>query len=546
MTALRRWWFVGTAVLVVGLVGWAWAPALGWGLTDADGWADVAFAREPFLTQLTSRLTGGVAGSFANFWRPSILVQFWLERRLFGWRAAGWQGFALGEHAVASLCAGWLAAVHARFTGARVRRFATAVAVLFAVHPLADEVVPGTARAIDLLLGVTSFSAAACFVLAQERRRDRRPAVVPAAAAGLLFAAALGAKESALVLVPAAGLWIMLFRVDLPGARRAREVVLVGVPAVLLAAAWLVGRHHVLGGLGGYADTPPDRVATLLGALRIGAIEPFLPSFATVLGPFRGPFAWTALAVAWAALAAAAWRGPSARTVAFGAGWYLLYVGLHGVTASLSRRVWYAPTLPSLFVVVPLLFGARTLPARALATGWLLTFAWGSPVFRRYPEWGELSRADGIWLTPATWDTLRPGTEVWLVDRPFRVDLDPRRFQYWSGLGLCHGEASYSLEAWVDEHWPDRSLAVRTLTGFDLRAPVDAQEVSVQVEDTTLVVRHAGGTRPDWDLRSPFEVDEDGDTLRITPVGSTHRLAVMVWTPRGPVTWTPGTASLSP
>jgi len=285
----------------------------------------------------------------------------------------------------------------------------------------------------------------------------------------------------------------------------------------------------------------------LLDALARSSIEPFLPSLSTVIGPWKGwPLAaWVVAAwilVGWG-IARSRWR----RIATFGAGWFVLSVALLGVTGTCSRRALYVPTAATLLLVVPALLGAweRRTPRAAGVIGWvagaawLASFAHGTPVFARYPEWGEVARASDLWGASDRWEALAPGATVWLADRPFRVDLDPRRFRLWRGLGHCHCAASYSVEAWLQERWPQKALRANTLTGWDLRAPVAAQKVVVTVEDDALVVWHTGGQRQDWEVSSPFHV-KGKEKLVIRPKKAVTGHVVAVWTPEGPVFWAPG------
>ena len=46
--------------------------------------------------------------------------------------------------------------------------------------------------------------------------------------------------------------WTLLFRTDLPPRGRVMEAAWVGVPGLVVLPGYLLMRHHVLGGLGGY------------------------------------------------------------------------------------------------------------------------------------------------------------------------------------------------------------------------------------------------------------------------------------------------------
>lgn len=539
--AILAWLALG-AVLGAAIL-WAWGPVLGWGFTDADAWADVAWARLPLRDQLAVPLTGGVAGDFANFWRPAAMVQFWLQRQLFGWNAAGWHAWDLGLHGLATGVAALLASRLARWVGYPPWRFTAVVALLFAVHPLAEEVVPAVARNLDPLLGLGFFGALAALVELERRRRLGLPAWGSLAAFLACTALALGAKEMAALLAPLAVLWVFFFRGDLPWRSRIRESLVPGVPAAALTLAWFLQRHAVLGGLGGYHGDDADPWRWLVGALRIAFVEPFVPSLATVLKPLPGWVLVPGIVVLWCVVAYGAARSPLRRVAAFGAAWFLVSILLLGVTGTCSRRVLYVPTLPGLLVIVAAMDFAWSRRSRVgipLSLAWLATFAHGSPAGKRYPEWGEVARADAAWQATDAWARLPAGATIWLVDRPFRVDLDPRRFRFWSGRGHCHGATSYSVEAWLDEAFPAQDLSVRTLTGWNLLRPVSEQGVEIRETDGVLRVRHTGGERPDWTIRSPFRVTDDDGVLTIRPGRAVPPgTVVAVWTREGPWVWRP-------
>jgi hypothetical protein len=253
-----------------------------------------------------------------------------------------------------------------------------------------------------------------------------------------------------------------------------------------------------------------------------------------------------ALAV-WGLVAWAAWRSPHRRLALLGAGWFLGATLLFSLTGTCSRRVYYTPTLGGLLVIGAALVHTWRRPLGAiLGLAWLVTLVHGSPAVVRYTQWGEIADASERWRDLDFWRRLPLGAHVWLAERPFRADLDPRTFRLWGGRGrsLHHGAPAYALQAWLDEVLPERRLVLSTLTGTALRLPVDQQEVSVDVDGVSLVVRHHGAERQRWEIRSPFTVDADGPELRITPTGTRPGLVVVVWTPEGPVGWRPGSREL--
>lgn len=558
-----RWvsyaWAPALGLAVVAITLRAYGPALGWDLTDADAWADVAWAGRPLADQLTVRLTGGVGGDNANFWRPAVMLQYWLLRRAFGWEALGYHVYDLGLHVVASLLAGWFVVKVCRLSTSLGRplphrRLATLVTLGFAAHPLAEEVVPAVARNIDLLLAVGFFGALGA-LSGLNRVRAARGAERGSWAWFLgLVILALGAKESAVFLLPATGLFVLLFRVDLPARARLREALTLAAPVAVLVGLYLWERSRVLGGVGGYYDA--DTIGAgdwLQGSVERGLLEPFAPAVAWIVKPYRDARTYVPMAVMWAGAVYGMVRSPHRRLALFAGVWFFAFVLLFGATGTFNRRVFYVPTLASvLLVAIPLLsvWEARSRWTRAaggvLAAVYLATYAYGTPVLVRYPDWGESSKASEIFRASALWESLDTDTTVWLVDRPYRTDIDPRRFRLWGGphLGLAHAAISYSIEAWARDRWPDRHLRVRPLTHWFLRAPVDAQSVAVRVEDGALVVRHEGGTRT-VQGGTPFQAETRGSELWLRARKGEHPLdRLVVWSPEGLWSWEPGTSGV--
>lgn len=507
---------------VTGLVLRAWGPALDWGFTDGDAWADVAWARHPLSEQLLTPLTGGVGGANANFWRPAAMIQFWIQRRLFGWEAAGWHAWDLGMHVIASM-------LLAAFVDATTRRrtYTVAAALLFATHPLADEVVPAVARNLDLLLGVGVFGA--LWGLAA-----RRPGVW-----WLGLVLALGAKEAG-VLVPLWTVgWVLLFRVDrAPWPRIRLAAAHAGVATITLAAWWAL-RSRVIPGVGGYfAAGEIDVWAKVVYALQRAPVEPLLPGLSRHLGAWPGPVHQGVLAAAGIGLLGWLLRGRDRRLVAFGLLLWAPYVLLLGLTGTYTRRVLYVPTAGALLVVLVALsevWRRRSAWGGVIAAAWVITAAAASPVFVRYRDWGEAARAGEVYRTEALC-ALPAGVEVWLVDRPYRVDLDPRKDRLWSNdRSLTHTPVNYAIQAWVDEVCPGRR--VHTASAWVIRTPLAEQSAVVSIAPDGVHVVRSGGVRrsqrPDWVRVTADELVADpppgawlmvwvGDHLEVIPPGASR------------------------
>lgn len=517
----------------------AYAPVLSTGFSDADGLADVAWAGRPLGDQLFVPLTGGVGGDNANFWRPAAMLHFWLQRRLFGLDATAWHAWDLGLHFLATALAGEWAARAGRLLGAPERGLRWGAALLYAAHPLGAEVVPATARNLDLLLAVGVFGALYALTVAEDRRRAGAP---PGAAPGLAAAAALlalGAKDSAVLLVPIVAAGVGLFRVDLPPRARTGLAFRLVVPALGVLAVWAAARAWVLDGIGGYfADGEPFRWSRVGWALARGFVEPLVPSLSTALGTSPPAFAPALPLVIGAALALGVRRAPARRLGWLALGAWALFIVLFGVTGVYTRRVLYVPVGFACVlgaVLLDDLVRRRDALLGLAALAWGASFVHGTPVVRPYLDWSRVTDA-GEALAAAVVDLdLPPKARVWLVDRPYRASVDPRGFRLWSpSRSLVHGPTTYALEAWRSDRRPDLPLDLRTLTRWEMLEPATPAEV--RVEGQTLVIRRTGGARKLSASRDVEVAEVDGE-LRLTP---RVRTTLLVWDPAGTRPYTLG------
>ncbi|MDP2315683.1 MAG: hypothetical protein Q8P41_22485 [Pseudomonadota bacterium] len=609
---------VGLAIVIAR----AFGHILGFPFTDADALADVAWARFPLRDQLLVPLTGGVGGDNANFWRPAAMVQFWALRHAFDEAPAGWHAWSLALHLATSVLVGLLLeallpAVRSAAVPTRSDRAVAALgALLFAAHPLAEEVVPATARNLDLLLGLGFFGALLALVRAVVARREGRRGTVASALFFAMAALALATKEAGVLLLPVGAVWIVLLDGRPLGAWRARLPDLARQlgPFAIAAAAFLAVRARVLGGVGGYRDADTLGEVGLFGyATQRGFLEPLLPSLSVALKPLQGVPGLLLTVAIWAALL---WglRRHARLLVALGVV-YVPWILLLGLTGTYSRRVLYVPTVAVAAVLALGLVeiagsfswggappsrppcrrppGAgcvgRTIlahppgwprlsprsasgPCRAgrceprarrlrepyglprnarrhagwgtrAATGLLavvslsLLGAWlhGTPALRRYTDWDAAGRVATPFLDPAVWAPVPDGATVWLVDRPARVDLDPRRYRLWSKRkSLANVATSYAIEAWVDEHVP-RNLKLRSLTSIVPEGPPEAFAGTISVgPDEVRVVRPP--TQRTVTTAKGVEVVEEADAVIVRAKARSRPVWLVVWDPRTPVT----------
>lgn len=238
-------WFVGHDTLPFLLTSRVETPADLLGLFTAPMLAGTEFVR------------------FGLFYRPVSNLTYAVDYWLWGLDPFGYHLTNLLLHGAAAALA--VPAVAAVTHSDRVGALAGA---LFAVHPLAVDVVPTTARRHDLLLAVFGLLALWLFV-SSHRRGNRRGWY----AAALVYAIALLSKETALVLAPLVGLWALLGHPALRGdpddgaswrvpsatdlARATVDALRATAPLAVATVAYLGLRVAVIGDLGGYLVTYP-------------------------------------------------------------------------------------------------------------------------------------------------------------------------------------------------------------------------------------------------------------------------------------------------
>ncbi len=128
--------------------------------------------------------------ALANYYRPLNLLWFRLNDALFGLQPAGWHVLAILLHVFATALAYLIAR---RLTGRPL--MAALTALLFGVHPMRHEVVAWVSGTTESLCAVLFLSGFLAYLKSRETARTRWMAL-----SGLLYAAALLVKETAIVL----------------------------------------------------------------------------------------------------------------------------------------------------------------------------------------------------------------------------------------------------------------------------------------------------------------------------------------------------------
>lgn len=306
--------------------------------------------------------------SMSGYWRPLTTLSFYLDVRLFGFRAAWGHLHSLAWHLLCVALVGKLVAHrHGEARGA-------VASLIFGLHPVLSEAVVWIAARNDLM--AAAFSVAS--VAAVDRRR-----VVPAG--GLAFAAALS-KESSLLLPALAALWVGAHE-GLAGVK-ARRGPLLGTGAGLCLALGLRLLAQV--GLVAEFNRVPlqDPFAGVYGVARLlGWVAwPWpLTSTATLYLPAPGPEVWLPAISALLGIGLAARVAPG-RTLGL-----LAFTLLAALPMGLA--VWVFATLGERYMYLPMVgvaaITAATVPGTRAAAGALVAWTLGAlaAIHVRLPDW---------------------------------------------------------------------------------------------------------------------------------------------------------------
>ncbi len=503
---------IALALLLV-VTAFAYRGNLTLGFTDTDAIADVAYADVNSLAdlgnQLVVPLTGGVASTNANFYRPVVMLQFTALRAVFGWNPVGYQLWGIALH----LGAVSLLFLLARSWGMRLNA-AIASAAIFALHPLGVEVVPAVARNIDSLLTVLVLG----MLLAFKNGRGRWAIVL-----GLL---AVCTKETAVAALPAgvlAAWWTG------PKAQRTRVTLETIGAWIVGVAAYLVARSHVLSGLGGYHDA--HDTITLKGLTHMlkaapwemlfpGWTEPLLQS---VPAAARLPGGILMAACGLAVMVWAVWKRDRSRTM----GWALLVlpIFLYGLTGTFSRRLLYLPTAGIALLLGQGLFNPCWKRSfQVLSVLLTLSLLPASPLVHQYQGWAANDRSTKALTTDleAQFAALPKGSEVWLMDRPRRFSIEPYRLRTWNPVRtLNNGVAGYSLQAWLDDRFGEGHITLHRMSSLEWVEGREKVDVAVDRDDILIVRKTEAGSkdRRIWlkAWRDGWDREIDGDLVRLKP-----------------------------
>jgi len=236
LVALERWW-VAASILLGFLTVLVFFP----GLSDEFTWDDNGLIRtneniqipERYAEALTSHfwnVSGGAAqanDTYNHLYRPIVTLAYIVQYRLFGLHASGYRAVSLALHLLCCLLAFFWMRRRMPPGDDRHRLIAVCLgAAIFAFHPSRVEAVSWISGSTELWMTALVLMAALAF----ESNRNWP--------AGLLLAAALFAKETAIVGAPL----LLADQFLLQGRRDRSSSIALTLPVILalLARIWLV------------------------------------------------------------------------------------------------------------------------------------------------------------------------------------------------------------------------------------------------------------------------------------------------------------------
>jgi len=460
-------WLLGLGLSALAL--WVYWPIFDLALLGWDTWPMILTAR----VQSWSDLWGCVSESMMDgryphgeYYRPVTNLFFALDHALGGLDPSAYHRTDWLIHLASTLLMAGLAA--RLFRGRHGLRIAAVAGVLFCLHPIHMELITAPPRRADTLCLLFTL---ACLLSQSLPGRD---AGTRGRWMGALFAfLAVGSKETGVVVLPVAFAWHTCF---VQGACTLRERLRRGahqtVPVLIGVGVLLTARTLVLGGMGGplpIAELEPVGRMDLFGTLIERAVLPM---------PLEG---WGSLylplvAAGWLVVGAARLsRTPQAveqeDTLAPDQGSVIAFLGLwslsvFGVTSFADQmRDWYALLL-SAPVVLAIARGLTADRSQWRTSGpWLLIFpvvslvivlrGWPFEPTPRLHAISTLARQDlerleeGVLSTPE-------GTFLRL--NPWHPILPPASDG--TGVRSLFSAFDYSLQAWCELRWPERSIEV--------------------------------------------------------------------------------------
>lgn len=494
MTSHGRW-LLGLGLSALAL--WVYWPLFDLALLGWDTWPMILTAR----VQSWGDLWGCVSESlmdgryrYGEYYRPVTNLFFALDHALGGLEPGAYHRTDWLIHLANTLLMAGLAA--RLWPGRLGLRVAAVAGVLFCLHPIHMELITAPPRRADTLCLLFTL---AC--LLSQSLPGRETGGRSQWLGGLFAFLAVASKETGAVVLPIVFAWHACFvqgPCSLPG--RVRSGVRKTVPVLIGVGALITVRAFVLGGLGGPAPIPgldPAGRMELFGLLIERTVLP-MPLFGWT-GPFPPLIAVGLLLVGVVRLSRMTQTAGSAELDAPPLGSSLAFLGLwslaiFGITSLADQmRDWYALLL-SAPVVLVIARGLMTSGSQwRTSTGpWLVIFPLVSLVFlaRGWPleptprlhamstlarqdlqrlEEGVLSTSDGAFLRLNPWHPMLPPASDG------------------AGVRSLFSAFDYSLQAWCELRWPERSIKVEAWT----------REVP-ELQPGVLTVQLIPGPEPGW------------------------------------------------
>lgn len=527
----RRALEIAIALALFALAVWPYRQALEAPFNAVDAIPTVAAARVDGIAELPALLLRELRGGAqigGSYWRPVTMLSYGLDWLAWGWNPAGY-------HATDLVLAGLAAvAVYAmvRIAFARGVAFAAAVALLFALHPAAIEVVPAVARRQEPLLVI-----GIALALIGAAGLPRRTALALHLSGCV---AAVASVERGLAVPAIIGSYLLLCHPAGGGpAVRLRRAVLGGLPALAIALGFFALRTRLFGS-GGIVFDPaslvriPPRVALWLlypqQIVDVGRPESAL-----------GAFALAAAAVVLASAAALVLLRTRERALLL---FCALWIGSYTLLFTIAGQAhpWYVYTaVPALMLAAVaiaaealgwLRAGARV-PAAAgalLAAALALPSAAVAPLWMPYPAWSAVDALSARFLAELDRVSaeMPPDTTLVLLALPGAYrESDGDWLVTQSAAGLW----PRSLRVWREVRGIPQPIVA--LGAAELVGGAGAPEVALD-GDRLRVAFASGASRyvnPEGEAAAfpPTSREDRGVSFRWPPDGAAEPLAIFVF-----------------
>jgi len=465
---------------------------------------------QDLVAVFTSPLLRGTrfAAEFAAFYRPLANLSYAFDFWMWGLDPFGYHLTDLFLHATA---AGLVVAFVSTATDDDLAGLLAGC--LFAIHPITAEIVPIPARRHDVLATVFLLSSLLLLLKGRDLSDESTRRYLGGSVLAYLFA--LASKEVAMILPGLLAAWLLLAAVpsvtdgDADIGSELRNGAKTLAPYVLVTFGYLVVRIRLLGGIGGYRQTPeitPEALGTVLADYVISLVYPvdilgvvpdtdaalvsivLLASAAVVVG-----------GTAYAAFRAGGLRRLLAsrygRLVGFAGAWLMTHVPLFLMSPGrYSARHGYVSLVPfAALTAVALVVAGRELRSSdstidvgagsvAVVAGLLVVSLLAvSPLIHPYDGWKCAGRISESALEGAADEAsdLPSNAVIAILGLPTDVDRPPSTAE--PKVKTVSYFRSYTVASWIRLQHPDSSVAT-----YPIGPPI---EIDGGAEVTANVVR---------------------------------------------------------